>query len=569
MHCRFVLLSALFLAFGLAGCAGGPVRQVEPSSPGTETIAILATNDLHGAVAQAPLLAGYVHALRQEWGSSLLWLDGGDSLTGTLESEADGGASMVACLNSAGLDATAAGDRDLADPAFAARATEAHFPFLAANLPGYPGVGSSHIFRAGSMRVGVLGLTSIELSGSRASVQQKKLPFEWAPLAQPLADAVVREAKRLRDDGAQLVVAVAHVGQRCDPGAAPPLHAIRKPGDYLGACDRGDELSRLLGGLPPGTLDAVVSGSSHTIVHHWISGVPVVQAGRSGAYLNVLYLVYDWNHRQPLPERSRIEGPVAVTTRPFHGASIDRDPQAAEIVQGAETRSSPARELTIAKTGAPLEYSRTSESGMGDLVADAARAAMQADLALINPGAIRSGLPKGDIHYGDLYQALPYDARLVTVELTGEELKTLARIASNGSRGIMEFSGLHLRLLEPDADAKASDLNGDKRIEPWEVNRLLEATLEDDTPIQTKKKYRLATLDFLARGGDDFAWFFGRLPDDRFSKTPGPELRQAVRDYLALVGKAGAVNPPSEPRYHFEKAKAKASHRSHRKRHRK
>src|SRR4051812_20406274 len=97
----------LIVAALLTACSSGPVRQVEPNAPGTETIAILGTNDLHGAISQAPLLAGYIHALRQEWGSSLLWLDAGDSLTGTLEAEADGGASMVAFLNSAGLDATA------------------------------------------------------------------------------------------------------------------------------------------------------------------------------------------------------------------------------------------------------------------------------------------------------------------------------------------------------------------------------------------------------------------------------------------------------------------------------
>jgi 5'-nucleotidase len=557
MRSAAVTLLTLSLCVGLWACAHGGGRAVEPGAPGTETIAILATNDLHGEIGRAPVLAGYVHAFRQEWGSSLLWLDAGDALMGTAESEADQGASMVAFLNSAGLDASVVGDQDLElGAALPKRISEAHFPFLAANLDGVQGTVAGKMLRAGSLDVGVVGITTLEPEANPERQAVRRV-FKTEPELEPQAEALVREAKRLRGRGAEIVVGLIHAGMFCTPGAGHG--AVRKPQEPQGACSRSDLLSRLLDRVPPGTLDAVVSGHSHTLVHHWLDGIPVVQAGHSANFVNAIYLTYDWNHKQLLPERARIEGPIALGRLSLHGKTIDRDFQIEGIAEKALAASRPQRTQVVGKAARPVEFSRTLESSMGDLVADSARQALRADFAMINPGSLRGGLPAGPIRYEELYRSLPFESRLVSVELTGEELSLLLKIASSSARGLMLFSGLKLRLLEPSADATSTDLDGDHHISPWEVNRLIEARLSDDDPIDPKKRYTLATTDFLALGGDDFAWFFDRLPDKRFSREGGPTLRQAVRSYLAERNGVWDVNPSTLARYHFEKSKPHAA----------
>ena len=74
-------------------------------------------------------------------------------------------------------------------------------------------------------------------------------------------------------------------------------------------------------------------------------------------------------------------------------------------------------------------------------------------LDTIMPGSEGQGttaVKEFERRYGDLFHALPYDSHIVTVELTGEELALLTRIATNLSRGLMEVSGLQLRVIDAD-----------------------------------------------------------------------------------------------------------------------
>ncbi|HUP55957.1 MAG TPA: hypothetical protein VM598_00790, partial [Bdellovibrionota bacterium] len=263
MHRLHPLLVPVILLALFQSCAGRAVRQVESGGPGTETIAIVGTNDLHGALLPlrfqslasagepsvayeaggAAMLASYLRALREEWGGNMLWLDAGDALTGTLESEVDQGASMVAFLNQNGLDAAAVGENDLRLEALQARVSEARFPYLAVNLRDsvtgkpaeLPGALPSRILKAGGLNIGVIGI-----AGGRSAVQPARAAeraFLGGKLrAGPAPDAVAAEAKRLRDSGAHLVIGLAHAGAACEPGSAPVSHFIRKPSDPLGAC---------------------------------------------------------------------------------------------------------------------------------------------------------------------------------------------------------------------------------------------------------------------------------------------------------------------------------------------
>ena len=153
------LLSALGLLFS-SHCAPRSKPSATGASGDPVTISIIGTNDLHGGVLARngrgglALLGGYLHRLRETRardGGAVLVVDAGDMFQGTLESNLSEGASVVSAYNALGYAAAAVGNHEFDfgpvgpastprtatdDPrgALKARAAEARFPFLAANL---------------------------------------------------------------------------------------------------------------------------------------------------------------------------------------------------------------------------------------------------------------------------------------------------------------------------------------------------------------------------------------------------------------------------------------------------
>ena len=68
---------------------------------------------------------------------------------------------------------------------------------------------------------------------------------------------------------------------------------------------------------------------------------------------------------------------------------------------------------------------RGQETNAGDLVADAYRYAMKADIGFENGGGIRNDIMAGDITYGDVIGMLPYDNTLRRIMVTAEQLQTM------------------------------------------------------------------------------------------------------------------------------------------------
>ena len=68
---------------------------------------------------------------------------------------------------------------------------------------------------------------------------------------------------------------------------------------------------------------------------------------------------------------------------------------------------------------------RNQETNAGDLVADAYRHAMKADIGFENGGGIRNDIIAGDITYGDVIGMLPYDNVLQRIAVSGQQLKAM------------------------------------------------------------------------------------------------------------------------------------------------
>ena len=68
---------------------------------------------------------------------------------------------------------------------------------------------------------------------------------------------------------------------------------------------------------------------------------------------------------------------------------------------------------------------RGEETNAGDIVADAYRHALKADIGMENGGGIRNDIMAGDITYGDIIGMLPYDNTLRRISVTATQLQQM------------------------------------------------------------------------------------------------------------------------------------------------
>ncbi len=103
-----------------------------------------------------------------------------------------------------------------------------------------------------------------------------------------------------------------------------------------------------------------------------------------------------------------------------------------------------------------------------------------ADLGLMNMGGLRSQMPQGVIHRGDILLISPFENHVVLVELQGTDLLELMKqIAANFGEGVSAGTALEIT----------------------QEGKLKQATLHGQT-IEEGKIYRVATIDYLAEGND-------------------------------------------------------------------
>ena len=79
-------------------------------------------------------------------------------------------------------------------------------------------------------------------------------------------------------------------------------------------------------------------------------------------------------------------------------------------------------DLTTMDPATGLRRIRNGETNLGDLVADAYRVVMGADIGMVNGGGIRADLEKGEITYEDIINVHPYGNEMCLVEATGQEI---------------------------------------------------------------------------------------------------------------------------------------------------
>jgi 2',3'-cyclic-nucleotide 2'-phosphodiesterase (5'-nucleotidase family) len=253
--------------------------------------------------------------------------------------------------------------------------------------------------------------------------------------------------------------------------------------------------------------------------------------------------------QQPAPQAAPVTpAPAArdvharVTQIPID-ASIKDDPAVDQMlaVYGPKVR---ALDVVIGRLKGELRKGGYGAGSLGNFVADGMRAQASiklgkpVDLAIINSGGLRrDAIGEGDLRARDIFELLPFENKLMTLELNGEQLKRLLEIIVSSH--------------EAQAGARIVYKTNAERKQEMESAKLRDAQNREHD-IEPQATYTVVTIDYLyKRGGDQF----GVLREGKNVKELGITHRDAVMDYVKSETAAGRdIKPNLDGRFVLDRA---------------
>jgi 5'-nucleotidase len=491
---RILAALAATLAFSAQLLAAGP----EPYR-----LTILHTNDIHAHIAEfdrvgqtcgpdesakGDCFGGYprlMAAVSQERkkGGNILLLDAGDQFQGTLFYSVLKGVPARECVNALRYNAVTLGNHEFDDgpkmlvdsyldgltaPVLAANVDASRFaPLKARVLP-------ATIVNLGGRKIGLTGLANEET----ARLSNPGPDVSFADGEAPLR----RAAKDLRAKGADIVVAITHVGLARDKELAAKVDGV----DLI----VGGHSHTLLSNTDP------KAAGPYPVVVRSPSGRPVliVQAEAWGKYLGELQVDFDGGNHA-----------TAWSGAPLLlDSSKPQDPALLAKVEAWQEQLKPFLAQAVGQAAAEFPPDcRFGECGLGDLMADAIRISTRTQgtqAAFINSGAVRAGLKAGPVSTGDLLTVYPFADTVATFELDGKDLLAVLEHSvsladqpgATGTGCFLQVSGIKYSF-----DARRPQ---GQRIVTADI-------LGADggfSPIKPDKSYPLAANAFLLKGGDGY-----------------------------------------------------------------
>ncbi|MFB4331308.1 5'-nucleotidase C-terminal domain-containing protein [Paenibacillus sp. CR_12] len=503
-------------------------------------LTILHTNDTHAnldTVSSPDNIARRVTAIKEAKANAVnpLLVDAGDVFSGTLYFNQYLGLADLEFMNLVQYDAMTFGNHefDKGSEVLNDFIEHAKFPFVSSNVNFsadalltqkfkdevtrdakdgtiYPAI----IMEVDGEQVGLIGLTT-EDTANIASPGD--VTFENA--VQKAKDTVAM----LRNEGINKIVVLSHLGYDVDVNLAKEVEGI----------------------------DIIVGGHSHTKLDQAVvdrsDSEPklIVQTGEKGQFLGQLEVVFDdegvlqeWNSSLiSVDEKDSNEQYV-----------IQPDPEALQILNtkykpGVEELKQTEVGTTEVKLNGVRADVRTKETNLGNLIADgmldAAQAAgTNAVIALQNGGGIRESIEAGKITMGDVMTVLPFNNDLVTITLTGAEIK---EAMENGVSKTPAQDGRfpHIAGMRFYYDSTKPVGSRVLRIEVKGKNGY--------EPIDMNKSYEVATNAFTAKGGDFYASLEKAYLEGRVNLLYKPDY-EVFSNYVKKVGTITAKTSAVEGR---------------------
>jgi 2',3'-cyclic-nucleotide 2'-phosphodiesterase (5'-nucleotidase family) len=468
-------------------------------------VTFLAASDVYKLDGSGPRggyarLNGVVQAERGK-GGHVIYAFAGDLISPSLLSGLDQGEHTVVLLNLVPPDIFVPGNHefDFGPEVFLKRMGEARFPKLAANLRDgkgavAPDFADTKMFEIDGVKIGVVGLISEE---TRVTASTGDFAFA------PAVETGIAQAKALRESGADFLAAVGHIDRDQDR-ALFDAHAF----------------------------DLILSGHDHDLMMQFDGRTAMVEAKEEAEYVMAVDVAFDVEEK---------DGTKTVKWWPQFRAidTMGVAPDAASQAKTDAYLAELAKELdvVIGKTLTELDSRKATvrggEAAIGNLIADAMREAVGADVAITNGGGIRGNkqYPAGsDITRRDVLGEMPFGNKTVKLEVSGA---TLIVALEHGVSQVEKAAGRFPQVSGLKAVYDPKKPAGQRIVSVESAGK----------PIDPNAVYTLATNDYMMAGGDGYSMLAGQ------KQTYGArDAKLIANDVMAYVAKAKEISPKIEGR---------------------
>ncbi|WP_193174850.1 bifunctional metallophosphatase/5'-nucleotidase [Oricola nitratireducens] len=425
-----------------------------------------------------------------------LYVFDGDMLSPSILSGFDHGQNTIDLTNLAPFDIAVPGNHefDFGPENFIEKVKASKYPWAAINITnadGSPveGLGGVMVKEIAGLKIALIPVaqdTSPEVSSTG------DLKFL------PTVDTAIDAAKAARSDGADLVIGVVQTDMSNDRKLIAS-HAF----------------------------DVIMSGDDHSYATAFDGVTAYVETSIDGEFLSPVDLTVSIEEK---------DGKRKVSWTPafrfIDTADVTPDAESQQLVDQLAAKLDDSLNVEIGSTEGPLDSRRNvvraEESAMGDLIADAMRAASGADIAITNGGGIRADRTYdagAKLTRRDILTELPFGNVTVVTEIPGSQvLAALENGVSQVEKGAGRFPQVSGISFAFDASAPAG-------------SRVSEVMV-GDAPLDLDKLYKVATNDYMLAGGDGY----GALGGGRVlvNKGNGNLMANDVMDYIAKKGTVAA-----------------------------
>ncbi|WP_397534280.1 bifunctional metallophosphatase/5'-nucleotidase [Roseateles sp.] len=329
------------------------------------------------------------------------------------------------------------------------------------------------------------------------------------------AETVNKLVPELRTKGIEAIVLLIHEGgfptgdyNEC-PGISGPIVDIVKKLDKA--------------------VDLIVSGHTHRAYQCQVDGRLVTSGDKYGTVVTEIDLQLDRKTRDVIAAKANN---VIVRT-----ATYAKDPAQTQLIAAYEKLAEPLAKRVIGRIDASIarEADAAGAMPMGQLIADAQLAASAAaadggaQIAFMNTGGVRAALTRsasGEVSYADAFAVQPFYNNLVTMTLTGDQIRRLLEQQWRTE----ELRAVFLQVSQGFSYS-------------WDASKPLGARIVagsmmlNGQPIDAAASYRVTVNSFLSSGGDGFRVL-----------TEGKALRTGIMDVDALeryLSAGRSIRPPA------------------------
>lgn len=441
-----VVLSAI-MALSVV-TAAAPTEAKAATKKSNNYIIILHTNDIHASTEQTKdadgnitnigfaAVAAYKKSLQKKYGKSNVTLvDAGDAMQGENIATVSKGLNITKIMNTTGYDLAIPGNHefDYGFDNFLKLAGSAKYPYLCCNLT-YKGTGDTvlrpyEIVNYDGTKVAYVGIDTPETFTKSTPKYFQDANGNWLysfaedETGATLYKTVQSTVDAARKAGAKYVVALGHLGES-------------------GTTDRwtSDAVIENTTGI-----DVLIDGHSHEEYDKKVKnkdGENVVLAQTGTKLANLGRIVINKKTGKISAKLIKPQNENKTVANYVKAIKSGYETEMNEVLATSKYTL-----YTMDPANPSKRIIRTKETNLGDLCADAYKAQLNSDIAIVNGGGIRIQIEAGKITKGTAYTVFPFNNTPVVIKVTGKQLRdflefSYRKVESDENGGFAHVSGI-------------------------------------------------------------------------------------------------------------------------------